>query len=109
MIFSESMRTGHRNCRRTKARGFAGDDAKALIVQLTQNEAGELSWESGSLAETTFEKVIGLFNEGVDQIRIAEELHVNKSTVSRHVKQGREQGLIGSLTCMSNAHQTNLM
>lgn len=81
-----------------KARGFAGDDAKAMIVQLVKNEAGELHWESDSLEETTFEKVVGMLNEGVDQNQIAEQLQVNKSTVSRHVKQAREQGLLGSQT-----------
>ena len=40
---------------------------------------------------STFEKVCRLNNEGMSQGEIADELEINKSTVSRHVKRGREE------------------
>jgi hypothetical protein len=78
-----------------KARGFAGSDAKAQVIRLQDSDTG-LVWTTTGTVETTFDKVVKLLNSGLDQSRIAQELMINKSTVSRHVKQAREIGAIES-------------
>ena len=76
-----------------KSRGFAGDDAQPVQISLTDDE-GSLSWHTASIEQTTCQKVVSLYNDGYEQKDIAEELEINKGTVSKYVKQGREDGLI---------------
>ena len=78
-----------------KNRGLYGDDVKPFEVRLTSNATVEgikmFEWTWKSLEASTFEKVCRLNNEGMSQGEIADELEINKSTVSRHVKRGREE------------------
>jgi hypothetical protein len=78
-----------------KNRGLYGDDVKPFEVRLTSNATIEgikmFEWTWKSLEASTFEKVCRLNNEGMSQGEIADELEINKSTVSRHVKRGREE------------------
>lgn len=78
-----------------KNRGLYGDDVKPFEVRLTQNSTVDgikkFEWTWKSLEASTFEKVCRLNNEGMSQGEIADELEINKSTVSRHVKRGREE------------------
>jgi len=72
-----------------KNRGLYGDDVNPFEVRLTSNTSVEgnkkFVWTWKSLEASTFEKVCSLKNEGMTQSEIAEELDINKSTVSRYV------------------------
>ena len=50
--------------------------------------------KAGTKEKSVREKVIELRREGLSQAEIAAELDVNKSTVSRHVKKAKENGLL---------------
>jgi len=77
-----------------KARGFSGEDAEPLSCRLGHDEHNNLAWLYRRLEDTTFDKVVTLINEGLSQAEIASELDINKSNVSRHVKNARLKGLI---------------
>lgn len=79
-----------------KARGFSGDDAEPMLCALDEDEHGKAAWTWRKLELATFDKVVSLANEGLTQVEIAEQLDVNKSTVSRHMKKARSQGLLRS-------------
>jgi DNA-binding transcriptional regulator LsrR (DeoR family) len=53
---------------------------------------GRQVWCFQSLETSTYERCCDLLNDGLKQNEIAMELGVNKSTVSRHVKRGKERG-----------------
>ena len=74
-----------------KSRGFSGEAAKPFVVQLEESE-GQYRWQSDSLEETVYQQVARLLKEGIEQKDIAEELGINKSTVSRHAKRARQEG-----------------
>lgn len=76
-----------------KSRGFFGDDAKSFEAHLV--DAGDqVSWQTKSLEESTYEKVYTLSNNGLSPKDIVIELGVNKSTVSRHLSHARQEGLL---------------
>jgi len=77
-----------------KARGIYGDDVEPFTAQLSTDEHGVQCWTTQSLEESTYKKVIALQEEGSSQKDIADELGKNKSTVSRHLKQAKKEGLI---------------
>jgi len=79
-----------------KARGFSGDDAEPMLCALDEDEHGKAVWTWRKLELATFDKVVSLANEGLTPVDIAEQLDVNKSTVSRHMKKARSQGLLRS-------------
>ncbi len=79
-----------------KARGFSGDDAEPMLCALDEDEHGKAVWTWRKLELATFDKVVSLANEGLTPVEIAEQLDVNKSTVSRHMKKARSQGLLRS-------------
>ena len=80
----------------TKARNLSGDAAQSLELTLTGDE-NQVEWLCRTVEQSTFARVVALSKEGMGQIDIAEELQINKSTVSRHLKAARAQGLIGGL------------
>jgi hypothetical protein len=75
-----------------KARGVFGEAVTPLTARLTNSACGAQAWETHSLEESTYEKVVALSKEGLKPFEIAAELEVNKSTVSRHLKQARQHG-----------------
>jgi putative DNA primase/helicase len=77
-----------------KNRGLYGDEVKPFEATLLMDERQEMSWSTRSIEQSTFDKVVILFNEGVKQNDIAEDLGINKSNVSRYVKRARESGLL---------------
>jgi hypothetical protein len=77
-----------------KTRDMHGDDAKPFEARLQTDENGASSWAFNSVEDSTFDRVVTLANEGLKQHEIAEELEINKSTVSRHFKRGTDAGLI---------------
>lgn len=77
-----------------KARNFFGPDAQPFEAQLCDDGSGGIQWKTTPLEESTYQKVISLKNDGISQNDIADELGINKSTVSRHVKQAKQEGRI---------------
>ena len=77
-----------------KARGFHGSDAEPLDCRLVTTGADRASWTWRPLEKSVSDKVIDLVRDGLSQAEIAAELDINKSTVSRHVKKAKENGLL---------------
>ena len=77
-----------------KARHIHGDDVLPIEARLTTDEHGKQCWTSRLVEESTFDRVVTLANEGLNQKEIADELSVNKSTVSRAWRKAESQGLI---------------
>lgn len=86
-----------------KARGFSGEDAEPLFCQLSTDTQDNPLWTYSPLENTTFDKVIDLTNEGLSQTEIAQELNLNKSTVSRHLKNARDKGLINNAVVLKKS------
>lgn len=78
-----------------KARGFTGADAEPIEASVVQSLGGGLSWCWRPLEDSTFERVVELARDGLQQADIARELEVNRSTVSRHIKRAKAEGRIG--------------
>lgn len=77
-----------------KTRDMHGEDAHPFEARLQANEQGVSVWTFSSVEDTTFGRVVTLTNEGLSQKEIAEELDINKSNVSRHIKRATDAGLI---------------
>ena len=77
-----------------KARNFMGQDASPFEARLEVDSDGNAKWSKMSLEESTFQKIVTLANEGLNQKEISEELGVHKSTVSKHIKKAKSDGLI---------------
>jgi len=75
-----------------------GDEVKPFEAALHFVSGQEMSWTTRSIEQTTLDKVVMLFNEGIKQNDIAEELGIDKSNVSRHIKKAKESGLLGGKT-----------
>jgi len=78
-----------------KNRGLYGDDVKPFEARLISNSNVEgikkFEWNWKTLEESKFEKVCRLYNEGMSQGEITNELEINKSTVSKYVKRGKNE------------------
>lgn len=77
-----------------KTRDMHGDDAKPFEARLQTDDNGTSTWLFSSVEDSTYDRVVSLFNEGLSQREIAEELELNKSSVSRHIKRAMDAGLI---------------
>ncbi len=77
-----------------KSRSFYGDDAQPLQAKLVTTSSGQQTWQSSTLDKSTYEKVVELSLDGLAPREIVEELDINKSTVSRHLKRAKDEGLI---------------
>lgn len=77
-----------------KARHLQGDAVQSIEARMEQDKHGRLIWTTKPTADSVFEQVINLASLGLNQREIAEELHVNKSTVHRHWKKAEETGAI---------------
>ncbi len=76
-----------------KARGLYGRDVEPIEARLSEAGPG-LSWDWRLVEASTFDRVIGLLREGLTQKEIADELQLNKSTVSRHSQRAKSEGHI---------------
>lgn len=82
-----------------KNRGFSGKSAESMLIELQLNSNGTQRWQFQALENSTFDKVVTLFNSGVTvQKDIADEVGVHNSVVSKHLKKAREGGLIDART-----------
>ena len=77
-----------------KARHIHGDSVSPIEARLTVDEQGKQLWTTRLVEESTFDRVVFLAGEGLSQKEIADELGVNKSTVSRAWRKAEAQGLI---------------
>ena len=81
-----------------KNRGLYGNEIKPFEAHLESllNSDGvkSINWKCMSLEDSTFEKVCRLSSDGLSNTEITQELDINKSTVSRHVKRGKQEGKI---------------
>ena len=66
-----------------KARHLSGDDVAPIEAQLTTDAKGICTWAWRKVSDTTYDRVISLANEGLSQAEIANELEINRSTVSK--------------------------
>lgn len=78
----------------SKSRGFCGDDAASMEVALTTNADKQQVWVFETMEDSTFNRVVELFKSDLSQADIARELDVNRSTVSRHIKRAKQEGLL---------------
>jgi len=74
-----------------KGRELFGDDAKPFEAQMNDDN-GQQVWKTRPIEESNAEKIIEMKNLGLQPYEIAEELGVNKSTVSRALKAARAIG-----------------
>jgi DNA-binding MarR family transcriptional regulator len=77
-----------------KYRNGSGDEAKAIEAHLTTDQHGAMTWTWRDADEGTLDRVVALAGDGLRPREIAEELGVNKSTVSRHLAKARGLGMI---------------
>lgn len=74
-----------------KARGFLGNDAEGFEAQLIiKDEIHE--WHTNAIEGSTYEQVIQLSKQGLKQKDIAEKMQLDKSGVSRHIKNALQEG-----------------
>lgn len=77
----------------SKARNLTGQDADSLEFELGGTE-DKADWIVRTVEATTFERVVALAKEGLSQAEISAELELNKSSVSRHLRRARDDGLL---------------
>lgn len=77
-----------------KSRGFHGEEAGGIEASLCEGDDGNFIWESQELKLATFDRVVSLIQEGLTQTEVSNEMGVNKSTVSRHVRKAKAAGLL---------------
>jgi putative DNA primase/helicase len=75
----------------TKSRGLTGDAVEGLELQLGGTE-DRATWSYRTVESSTYDRVVALAKEGLNQSEIANELELNKSNVSRHLRKARELG-----------------
>jgi hypothetical protein len=81
-----------------KARHLCGPDVDPIEAKLIVDSAGLSTWEWRSVADSTFDRVVSLANEGLSQREITNELEVHRSTVSRAWRKADAQGLL-TMSC----------
>lgn len=77
-----------------KARHLSGNDVDPVEAQLTTDANGLSAWAWRPVSDSTFDRVVGLANEGLSQAEIANELEVNRSTVSRAWRKADALGML---------------
>jgi hypothetical protein len=77
-----------------KTRDMHGEDAQPFEARLQTDQHGLAVWTSSSVEDSTFDRVVTLANDGLNQKDIATELGINKSNVSRHMRRATDAGLI---------------
>jgi putative DNA primase/helicase len=77
-----------------KTRDMHGDNAEPFEARLQTDTQGQCAWKYSSVEDSTYDRVVTLANQGLSQKEIAEELTINKSNVSRHMRRANDAGLI---------------
>lgn len=81
-----------------KARHLSGDEVEPIEATLSTDASGKHTWAWRKVTETTFDKIVDLLNEGLTRAEVADELDVNRSTVSKAAKKAEAQGLVKSIS-----------
>ena len=68
--------------------GIIGDDVIPIDCRLTKDGLGMLTWDHSTFEDSTYRKVVAMFNDGLTQTNISLELGINKSVVSRAYQEG---------------------
>lgn len=76
-----------------KARGLWGEEANPFEAALSQDGNAQ-RWAVRSVQEATYERVIRLYEDGLNQTDIANEIGKSKSRVSRHISRAKAEGRI---------------
>ncbi len=77
-----------------KSRHLTGKDAEAFEASLTIDANDKTAWAVTAAKQSTYDRVVELAGLGLTQKDIADELGVNKSSVSRHWNKAVEIGAI---------------
>jgi putative DNA primase/helicase len=77
-----------------KARGFLSKATESFEARFITGVAGLQEWLTTPIKETSFDQIIHLANQGLDQNKIAGKLNIHKSNVSRHLKRAHQEGKI---------------
>lgn len=77
-----------------KARGFLGKETESFEAKLNVRSDGLQEWITTPLHDTSYDRAVHLANQGFDQSKIAEQLNIPKSNVSRHLKRAHQEGKI---------------
>lgn len=88
-----------------KARHLSGDDVTPIEAQLTTDTKGICTWAWRKVADSTFDRVVSLANEGLSQSEIANELEVNRSTVSRAWRKAEAEGKLAAQSTAKGKNQ----
>jgi AAA domain/Bifunctional DNA primase/polymerase, N-terminal len=78
----------------TKARGVYGPDAEPFEAALVADREGKAVWTIRTMEDRMTAQVADLVRDGEPYRDIAKTLGTTKSTVERHVRKAREQGLL---------------
>jgi hypothetical protein len=76
-----------------KGREMFGENCKSFIAKLVSDENFH-KWEVTDIEESNFDRVVAMSKLDLTLGEIAAELDLSKSSVSRHQKRAREEGLI---------------
>jgi len=76
-----------------KGRELFGESTKSFLAKLVSS-GNVHQWEITDLEKSVFDQVVKMAQVDMSMVDIANELGVNKSTVSRHLKRAKEEGLI---------------
>ncbi len=85
-----------------KARGLYGDDVSPIEARLSTDDNNNMAWLTRPVEACNYDRVVELLKAGLTQKEVAQELNLNKSTVSRHAKRARQEGLITNLGGRNN-------
>lgn len=68
-----------------KARGLYGTDCEPFEAKLTATPGG-LEWTTRTVEESTRQRVLALYEDGMKRAEIARELNIHRSRVTRHLE-----------------------
>ncbi|SFN32358.1 AAA domain-containing protein [Nitrosospira briensis] len=88
-----------------KARHLSGNDVDPIEAQLTVDSHGMSTWAWRPVADSTFDRVVTLANDGLSQSEIAIELELNRSTVLRAWRKADDAGLLETKTTTRGRNQ----
>lgn len=81
-----------------KARHLSGEEVDPIEATLTTDMSGRHVWTWRKVTESTFDRIVDLLNEGLTRAEVADELQVNRSTVTKAARKAEAQGLVKSIS-----------
>lgn len=88
-----------------KARNLHGEQTAPIEARLTTDDHSRQVWVTRAVTETTLDRVVSLANEGLTQAEIADELGMNRSTISRAFRKGIQSSRINSKSIRAAAQR----